>query len=254
MDLTQLFDTESSVQQSPYMARYSKWSSGGPGGVRARASGRMKAAGKKARSELRKDALALAALATVGDAPSTYRTGGLSLRSVGGRELNFNDESVTNFAAASLTLLNGLVPGSGANERVGRKITIKSIQVQGYIGVATNDDITRLSLVVDTQANASNPAITDIYTSSNPAALREISNMPRFKVLWDSGPIGQVVTSDSEICTFDAYKRVNIGTQYNAGVAGSIADIQTNSVFLVVRNLGTGTTTGRLDVRIRYDD
>lgn len=254
MDLTQLFDTDSSVQQSPYMARYSKWTSGGPGGVRARSSGKMKAARTKARSELRKDALALAALATVGDAPSTYRTGGLSLRSVGGRELNFNDESITSFLNPSITLLNGLVPGSGANERVGRKITIKSIQVQGYVGTGANDDVTRLSLVVDTQANATAPNFADIYTSSNPAALREINNMPRFKVLWDSGPLSQVVTSDSELITFDAYKRVNVGVQYNAGVAGTVADIQTNAVYLVVRNLGTGTTIGRLDVRIRYDD
>jgi len=254
MSLLSIFDPEppSSDMGKGRYSKYSQFASSS-GSVASRSAGKMKAA-RKVRNELAKDARALQALASIGDAPSTYRTGGLSLRSVGGKELNFKDVSITSFSAASLlTLLNGLVSGTGATQRVGRKITIKSIQVTGYVGI-TGDEINRFALVVDTQANATAPAITDIYTASSPSALREINNMPRFKVLWDSGPIGQVLTSDSEICTFDVYKRVNVGVQYNAGVVGDITDIQTNSLYFVHRNTGASVSSGRLDVRIRYDD
>lgn len=187
------------------------------------------------------------------------------------KELDFVDTAIAAQAISTtpfLVLLNGLAPGTGDNQRLGRRIQMKSIELKGYIqpDTATTTSVERFAIVQDMQPNAAAPTFAGandgIYDAATPIALRNISNKSRFKVLWDSGLITNVSTvtaptASNAITTMEHYRKIDIPVQYNAGTAGTIADIQTNSLYFVgIGNIaaGTGDVTLVANIRIRYDD
>lgn len=184
-----------------------------------------------------------------------------------GKELDFVDTTLSSTAISTtpyLVLLNGLVPGTGDNQRLGRRIQMKSIELKAYTSADTTTtiNIVRFAIVLDRQANGAAPAFTDIYDAASPTALRNISNKPRFKVLWDSGVIpivGNITTpaTGQELVTMEKYRKIDIPVQYNNGTAGDITDITTNSLYFVaVGAIASGTADSQLTgkVRVRYDD
>ena len=202
-------------------------------------------------------------------APAMGRTGGYSFRSVGGRELNFKDTSLTGISFDStpvLTLLNGIAPGTSASQRVGRRINMKSLEWRFNCSTSTTTtwSSNRFMFILDTQANAATPAFTDIYDQATPSTLRNISNMPRFKVLYDSDEWVMVGNNDTDATcdliarAFKGYMRFNLPVQYNAGTAGTIGDIQTNALYFVtIGNASSSLTNTDIfnsQIRIRYDD
>lgn len=93
--------------------------------------------------------------------------------------------------AGAVTLLNGVTQGADINNRIGRKITMKSILFRGFILPSTtsapNGDTVRFLLVYDTQPNspAAIALVTDILNSANYYAPLNLSNRDRFRVLCD---------------------------------------------------------------------
>lgn len=107
--------------------------------------------------------------------------------------LNFGNE-VTN---TNVQLLNVIQIGTGANQRIGRKIRWRSIQLVGRIAptaTASNGDHLRIALVWDRQISgaAANPSITDIFRGVDPVGGDvdtvfngvNLANKDRFKILW----------------------------------------------------------------------
>jgi len=239
---------------------------------------------KKARKRLAKStrsalgrasqATLVKAIAAKSSRPSLLRTGGYSFKAQGGQELNFSDTFVQIGPSAPaihgvgdtlgyLECLNGTTVGAANNQRIGRRIDMKSIQwliEVSNMDAAINNTV-RYCIVVDSQANGALPLMTDIYNTASPLALRNISNKARFRVLADSGPIS-VTGNDSITATAGqlagngtnpivtttqtfgnvnpktsfvdkGYKKIGINTQYNSGGAGTIADIQTNSLLFI---------------------
>lgn len=219
-------------------------------------------------------------------APSQRRSGGFSFTSVGGKELNYVDyqtlpagEVIGN--AGVFKLLNGLKPGVGASERVGKRVMLKSIewhfqtQNNNIIVPPVYGSNVRLALVLDKQPNAALPAnnlgdiwqVMPLQSSPDPWSLRNMDQKPRFWVLAQSPvtPIVGMIGNASGFTTstyvvWEGYKRVSIPVQYNAGVSGGIGDIQTNALYMTwltdggidglqpVPNISFGT------IRLRYDD
>lgn len=169
-------------------------------------------------------------------------------------------------SAAQLFLLNGTQRGSDINNRIGRVITIKSIQLNfsHYATDATGLDQThRFLLVYDKQANGVVPAIADILLASSPWAPRNLNNRNRFIILWDqtTSVCGNVAAGlangNLRIADKKYYRRHNLKTQYNTGDAGSIADISTGSLyFIAVGSVAAGVTAGEMigTARMRFID
>jgi len=224
----------------------------------------MRAAGYQSstnRQNLVGAARALAAAA----GPSVARTGGYSFASTGGNELNFVDTvaSGTESTTARIVLLNGMAQGTTASTRIGRRITMKSVELKGRISAGASGTVStvRYALVLDKQANAAAPAFTDIYDNSLPESLRNISNKARFQVVWDSGLMSLIGTStgttDASRKNVEFYKKIGFQTQYNAGTAGTVGDIQTNALYFVsIGDVVSGATApvSVIQVRVRYDD
>ena len=168
-------------------------------------------------------------------------------------------------SAGALALLNGLTPGTGASQRIGKKALFKSILFRAVLAGGANGGTAfcgtcRMIIVVDRQANATAPAVTDILQSASGLAPINMDNRDRFFVLTDKEyPIDQLGGNQSADCK--VYRRINLPTIYNAGTAGTVADISTNSMYLLTIYTQGGTiaapTAGPgIDwtCRLRFDD
>jgi len=163
-----------------------------------------------------------------------------------------------------LTLLNGCAPGSDATNRIGRRILVKSVQLSGYSHSSSSTIIAqaRWAIVVDRQPNGAAFTFTDCWDSAVADTLRNPNNLQRFQIIHDSGVIPHVGCTTIATCAptnfachpFHLYKKLNIPVQFNSGTAGTIADIQTNAIYLVT--WGTQASTGGVDftskIRIRF--
>ena len=196
------------------------------------------------------------------------RTGGWG--GVPGRrgELKYVDTTFQNNIsdAGTLVLMNGLQPGTGASQRIGKKAVFKNYLLRAAIGVPTNTGATplsgyiRLMIVMDKQANATAPTVAQILEAVSAIAPMNMDNRDRFTVLHDyQCPVDQLGGRPSTV--HKKFRKINVTTVYNAGTAGTVADIATNSIYLlyIYTQIGTGaapTVPPALDFygRIRYDD
>lgn len=222
------------------------------------------------------------AMAVIPIPKGPFRSGGW-----GQNELNFNDvvyNTAPTVVASSLRLLNGLQVGAAANQRVGRKITIKSVQIRGEMqhrydwdtDNAANQDnagfIGRLVLVWDRQPNKVAPIITDVMVSASGISLTNLDNRNRFQILWDKcwgspntfalAPSTHATTTNKQVSggaiCFKKYKKLNLTTIYNSGNVGDITDINTGALYLVAMSTANNTNAPAevcnfdLSCRIRF--
>ena len=97
------------------------------------------------------------------------------------------------FGTASVTgvLLNGIVPGTGASQRIGRRATFKTLNIRstwtaGIAGANVFQGRCKMWVVVDTQPNATIAVGSDIFVTTGQTAanaLANLDNRDRFKVL-----------------------------------------------------------------------
>jgi len=192
------------------------------------------------------------------------RTGGWANPARGG-ELKFVDVSVpalnipTTAVWTTGQLLNGLVPGSAATERIGRKVTMKSFLIRYTISLASTTTFGspfRILVVYDKQANATAPAITDILLADAFNAPNNLSNRDRFVTIFDRITEGLSVQGDFAMADV-LFKRSNLEVMFNAGNAGTIGDITSGSVYLFACQTGSAASTAPVMIyrsRIRYTD
>jgi len=198
------------------------------------------------------------------------RTGGWS-NPVSGSELKFKDTTLTNtalgLASASFTtpgptfLLNGLVPDSTATGRIGRKVVLKSLLIRWSVSMAATSTLgapVRVIVFYDKQANAAAPAVTDVLVTDSFFAPNNLSNRDRFVTISDqySEPIG--TSTGVYVSAGNIYKKnLNLETMYNAGTAGTIGDITSGSLYIMIAQEGRIAVAAPLFsmyARIRYQD
>lgn len=197
------------------------------------------------------------------------RTGGW-VNAARSPEMKFTDVNNTiqlpagggGFAAGGGILLNGLATGSGADQRIGRKVVWKTFLLRWQIelepgGASTNGTPVRILVVYDKQANTVAPAATDILALDNFRSAQNLSNRDRFLVLVDkiTPPIG---TSSNFCVAGKIYrKRLNLETIFNANSAGTVGDITSGSIYIFAAQTSNVGTTGpqlHFNSRLRYTD
>lgn len=244
------------------MRKSVKYHEYGSGSRRAAASERL----ARARAGVRQSNLRFSTLGPI--SAQSMRVGGYATSSA--PEKKFVDVSVNGqalaLAANTFTtpgptfLLNGLVPDSTATGRIGRKIVMKSLYVRYSFNMAATSTLgapCRLIVFYDKQANAAAPAVTDVLLADSFLSPNNLSNRDRFVILADevTEPIGVatgVFTTSGVI-----YKKLNLETMYNAGTAGTIADITSGSVYIMACQAGpiaTAAPVWNFRSRIRYSD
>lgn len=194
-----------------------------------------------------------------------YRVGAIATSRQG--EAKFidvsNNTSTTAGSAAfsAALLLNGMAPGSDASSRIGRRVTIKSLLIRyAFMGASTGTwgSPMRILVVYDKQSNAAAPAITDILLTDDYSSCNNLSNRDRFVTIFDNitggcgGGGGEPSTASGVL-----YKRLNFETMFNAGSAGTIADITSGAIYMFVATTNRVTVAGHTQatrIRLRYTD
>lgn len=167
--------------------------------------------------------------------------------------------------AAGGILLNGLAEGSDNVNRIGRKVTMVSINVDGMfaanpieLGVAVSypemSDTIRISIVYDKQPNGAAATSADVWSGSGPYSKRNMDNIERFDVLMEDRPM--ICQAGPNAVSHNRYLKVSLPVRYT-GTAGAAANITTGSLlmFLVDTN-SSGVQQGTYNgvVRVLFTD
>lgn len=164
-------------------------------------------------------------------------------------------------AFTSLTEINLIRQGAAFYQRIGSKIVMKSISVDFNINAsATTPQVSVRSLIIyDRQPNGAFPATTDIFLDNAGGQTfgsgLNIANKSRFLILRDQ--YKEMDTAQGLVYHVKMFCKARLETEYK-GDAGTIADIATGAVYLVVFK-GTQTGAGNIvcqdiNTRIRYYD
>lgn len=162
-----------------------------------------------------------------------------------------------NTTPTAIYLLNGLVPGTGSAQRIGRQVIIKSLELRFSFSGGAADSFWRYIVVLDKQANGAAPAITDLLVANALYSPKNLTYVRRFTILLDEiGSVETQATSES-MKTFEKYKRINYVTEFNAGATGTVTDIATGSLYMFV--FGSNAAGGNAfaisgSARLRFTD
>lgn len=167
-------------------------------------------------------------------------------------------------------LINGLFLGTERYQRIGRRVTAKRINVRCFIytsaaAPAVVDDLFRISVVFDEQpSNIAAVTAASLWqsvsssgaTSTNMLSFNNRDNSMRYKTLRQ-----KLVQINAENQAQETYEGritwewdipVNYTSQYNAGTAGTIADITTGALYFVAHGNNSATAQWSVDYVIRY--
>jgi len=166
--------------------------------------------------------------------------------------------------ATCLSLINGIARGDDFSERVGRTVTVKSIQLKCELMVTVStgvDQVVRIMIVYDKQANAAAPTIAQILHSSadysRPLQFRNLENRQRFVILGDVTKTLNASAESGSKSFWKFYKKCSLPETFNSGDAGTVADIVTGSIYVItLGSMPTGNTAATLRgfSRVRYID
>lgn len=166
-------------------------------------------------------------------------------------------------------LINGLIPGVERYQRIGRRVTAKSINVRCFVYTsaavpAVIDDLFRFAVVWDEQPSGTLPSAANLWqqvsasgaTSTNMLSFNNRDNSMRFKMLRT-----HMISINAEMQANETYKErmlwewnipLKNTTQYNAGVTGGLTDIVTGALYFVAHGNNSASAQWSVDVSLRY--
>lgn len=203
--------------------------------------------------------------------PRSY-TSGPSLQ----QELKFKDtvstDAVVVFTGAIQIGPNLVAQGTGEEERVGRKIIIRSISCRFQCVLPadpdapniTGGDTLRIIIYIDKQANGAAATVLDILETATYDSYRNLSNTNRFIILKDKwvtmnrpnsvldGQAPETSTSPIFVREWKWYKKLNLPIEFD-GTSGVLTEIQSNNIsYLYITAFGIAGVNLQC-TRIRFD-
>jgi hypothetical protein len=155
-------------------------------------------------------------------------------------------------------LLNGVAEGTTPSTRIGRKITLKSIQLvwtARFPTAATGGCTLRFRIVYDKQANGAAPSAISIFQADSYYAPNNLGNADRYITVVDHITDPMSVDGDRDV-SGRIYKKLGLDTMYTGATSG-ITSIGTGSMYLFVSQSGGAAVSSpflNAFVRLRYSD
>lgn len=159
-----------------------------------------------------------------------------------------------------------LVPqGTTDVTRIGRKIIIKNIYIQGWVENPTTTDpgnLYKIALVLDKQANGTYPSYSDIYdVNTDLNSYRNLDNSERFQVIksWKKHLAVNGVAESTGLKYTKSFSQLNLSHRCNIPIifdstTGAITEIRSNNLMLIGICDSSNDTQLNLRCRIRYTD
>lgn len=161
---------------------------------------------------------------------------------------------------ALIACINPCSQGTDIGTRVGRQITMKSVQIRGeFLPNGTNPgDLVFWAVVYDRQTNTAAPGWADVYTTSAlQPQLRNLDNRKRFKVLGSGYIALPKAGADLKFTPFEFYRKLNHPVEFNATNGGTVLDIVSGGLFFLIRGAsasGDDDYSIQAASRVRYSD
>ncbi len=163
--------------------------------------------------------------------------------------------AITPNATGTLSSLVGLARGDDSDDRDGRQVRWKSVQVAITFIIHSSAVATQIRciLFIDKQPNATLAITGDLLDTVAITTFRNLDNRKRFVILWDK--VVSLSNQGVKAAYIDMYKQMDMKTIYDDSTAGDIIDIETNAMYLFVfSNESTNTPTVTRSVRLRFLD
>lgn len=152
-------------------------------------------------------------------------------------------------------LLNGIVQGSGSNERLGRRFVMTSLEFRARMTATAPAGQFRTVVVYDKQSNFGATIATDVFLTNGFTSMTNPANLGRYvKIIdevSDTAPSTQLTTA----CHY--YRKFRLDA-HCTGTSGTAAAFSNGSVWLLIANnadftVGVASTVD-YSCRIRYQD
>lgn len=181
-----------------------------------------------------------------------------------------NLTNVTN--TFNLYTLNTISQGTNAGDRTGRDAVIESVQIRGIMSLGspstTPEDVLRVMLIWDRETRGAAPAAADVFlsTGGGSTCISQLNydNAHRFKIVKDelyminTSAIGQTAATSWAQNTMlvknnSKTHKIGLKTHYYNTSAGTVADIDSGALYLVVVSL-YGTVSWSNSIRVKFRD
>lgn len=190
------------------------------------------------------------------------------------QELKFQDvvisDAVVSATGQVQTSVNLVVQGTGEEQRIGRRIILRSLACRFQIRLPVQDDVGNLSggdtlriiIFQDRQANGADAAVLDILETATYDSFRNLATKGRFRILKEKW-----ITMNRVVSTVDGtntastpvmfrewrfYMKLNIPIDFT-GTTGAIDVVSSNNIaYLYISSAGIIGVSQQC-TRIRYD-
>jgi hypothetical protein len=168
-------------------------------------------------------------------------------------EIKSADITATEASSTTPTfdLVNGLIPGNGNGQRTGQSVKCQNVDMRFIltINASATTSFARIIMVMDKQTNSAVFAIGSLLNAGNVYSAYTVGGQNRFIVMYDQTfALNNNGEQTASVC-------VRLGfqphTEYNTGTAGTVADINTNSIYFVHLS-DQATNTIAISYYIRY--
>lgn len=184
------------------------------------------------------------------------------------------------FDPSATSMISTPAVGDSEQNRDGKRIIIKSVQVKGIVTTDGINALTNLSsatpcevfvaLVLDTQSNGAQLNSEDVFknlqaqASGNSRPLRNLLFGPRFRVLkeWQltcragvaaNNASATTISVNGDVQEFECFLPLSLLVNFNAGTTSSIANVIDNSLHIVAFSTNTAMTPKiSYNARIRF--
>nr|QXP07655.1 MAG: putative capsid protein [Arizlama virus] len=153
-------------------------------------------------------------------------------------ELKYSDVTMAaeSDTTGAIALLNGLRLGNAATQRVGQQIKIKSLQ----FNLNLNNDqaaarVVRTLVVCDRQTNATALTVLQVLDAISTISNKNLTNRKRFKIYYDKRRSVAPTGNEGSVIPVNKYIKFRrpITVDYNTADNGTVADITTNSLYMI---------------------
>jgi len=208
---------------------------------------------------------------------ATWQPSSAEIKAVDIEEISYPFRDPT--TASGITLLNGIQAGAGFYNRIGSRIEMKSLQINGFLGPAVGASSTtpanlRMLIVYDRQPTGALPVISDILQDRLQTGVAitgglshiNLDNRDRFSILRDvrwamptttAGVLTGVASGVGEPWTVNLFLKLKgLGVHYKSTTnPTTIADIATGALYACwVAETNDSDWVIEAGFRLRYDD
>lgn len=192
---------------------------------------------------------------------------GLGRRGLSSSESGYVDLAYASYpcnTTGSITLIATIAQGTSVNQRVGKKVALKSLQIRG---TAINDTTATVNdcaiiIVYDRRPTGSLPAITDVLDTANAGSFNNDANSGRFKILkrMDFVLTGNSTTpaTGNEAKNLDCFLSLKgLQSVFKAAGTGAINDIEEGALYCITVGTqvpGTADANAGMGFRTRFID